>query len=114
MLRRNKHIRHCVVMTAGAAQPDAVPGVEDLAILRSKKQKTGYRCTVGAEPWCVAIKHLAVANHPCGMLASTAKWPAAARPIPAILGHSLAESTQRTTGKDIRIGAVNFTGGVGG
>ena len=108
MRRWHEQVRNRVIMAPGPAQPDAVSGIEDRAILRSEEQKPRHRHVISTEPRPITVEHLAVADHPCGMLATASQRPAAVNTLAAMHGDSFAESAKRSAAKDMRSSAVNF------
>src|SRR5580658_8483202 len=94
-------------MTAGAAQPDAVPGIEDFTVRRLEEQETCDRHAIGAKPWLIALDDLTATDNPFGMLTTAAQWPPARDPIAAVHDDGFPNGTKRSGRLDMRIASEN-------
>src|SRR5580698_5159369 len=108
MARRYEQVGDCVVVAPRAAQTDAVPSVEDLAVTGAEKQQTRHWRTVDAEARLTALGNPATADDPGRMLATAAQRPSASDPVPTIDNGSLAERPQGTGRENERIAPVDL------
>ena len=70
---RNKEAGHREIVAAGAAQPDGLPSVDDLAIRNRKKQDARDGRPVFVKARLIAVEDPAAADQPCTVLASARK-----------------------------------------
>src|SRR5207248_197915 len=77
-------IRDRIVMAARAAQPDTVPGVENLTLRGRKQHEAHHRGAVRAQARLIPVEDPAIADHPAGVLAAAPERPAARDAITAI------------------------------
>ena len=75
MGRGNKNIGDREVVAACAAEPDAVPRVEDFALPGGEEQNARDRRAIWTEARLIAIQDPAATHNPVGMLATTRKRP---------------------------------------
>jgi hypothetical protein len=105
---RNKQIGDGVVVTAGSAQSDALPSIEDLAVGGGEKQDAHGRGSVGPEPWLVAIEDPASAHDPHAMLTAAPERPPTGDAIAAVDRDSLPGGPERSAGNNKRVAPVDF------
>jgi hypothetical protein len=95
-------------VAAGAAQPDAVPGVEDFAGSNPEEHETHDRESVRPKARPIVVEDTAAADDPGGMLATAAERPAPGNAVAAIHDHGLPHRSKCTAGDDERVAAVDL------
>src|SRR5271168_1130030 len=105
---RNKQIGDGVIMAAGAAQSDAVPGVEDFASSSREEQDAHDGYSVRSKARLIAVENSAATDDPGGMLATAPERPPAGNAVAAIRDGGLPCRPKRAGGDHERIAAVDF------
>ena len=74
-LSRDEKVGNGVIMAAGAAQPDTVPGIEDFALRGGEEQEAHDRGAVGPKARLIPVQNPAAAGNPGGMLTTASQRP---------------------------------------
>src|SRR5437016_13989022 len=102
----DKQVGDDIVVAAGAAQPDAVPSVEDFAGCIREEQEARDRHPVDLDARLVGVENPAAADDPSRMLATAPERPPASSAVAAIHGDGFPRRPKCAAGDHKRVAAV--------